>query len=422
MKISNLIPASQRDRLHFNAFLIFLSNAILAVTGAIFWLINAHMFSTQNVGLATAMISLVSTISNFSMLGFNNLFLRFLPRHINRSQLLNVGFLITGLASLILSIAVFFLVPAFAPRLHLFANTGGDFVLLAVFVVTTTLNLLTNSVFIALRVPGIMLVINLIFGALRILLIFAFTKNSPIPIYLVYLMATVVAAVLSILYLIAKRGYSLTAIPNKNTLNSLKSFTANSYVVSILGGLPAMLLPIILTEKLGANNSAFYFMASTTAGFLTILPVAIGQSLTVEGAYDEAALSRYVKRASRTMLAIMIPVVTVTIIIAYYIMLIFGHSYADHSTVLMRILALSGLLTTVNYIAISILNIKKKLGVQIIVNTVDAVIVIGGVIIFAHNLTDVGIIWLVGEVANAGLFSWFAYRASHLTISTSSTA
>jgi O-antigen/teichoic acid export membrane protein len=399
------------DSLHKNATLISLSNIILAVSGGIFWLINARLFSAQNVGLATALISLVATVSNFSMVGFNNLFLRFIPKYSNRNQLLNTGFLVTTVASLILGIVVFLAVPLLSPNLQVLSLDTNGLLFFLLFSIATTFNALTNSVFIALRAPGVLLVVNIIFGCLRIILVLPFDKESPLPILIAYLMATTVAALLSLVYLVSKQDYLITSMPRWSALDSLKSFTVGSYAISVIGGLPAMLLPIIIASKIGAADSAYFYLASTIGGFLSIIPVAIGQSLTVEGAYNKDSFGVYIKNAAQTMLVIMIPLIFVVLALSHPIMMIFGHDYARNGTTLLRLLALSGMLTTVNYIAISILNVEKKVKAQISVNVIDAVIVLGGVILLAHSIVGVGMIWLAGEVVNVILFAWFARLA-----------
>ena len=80
------IPQNQKelkqhlsDPLFKNAYFLMFSSLTSAVSGFFFWLIAARFYSTEDVGLATAIIAAMSLISMLSLLGFDISLVRFLP-------------------------------------------------------------------------------------------------------------------------------------------------------------------------------------------------------------------------------------------------------------------------------------------------------------------------------------------------------
>jgi O-antigen/teichoic acid export membrane protein len=49
-----------------------LSTGVMAVFGFFFWMINARLYSAEQVGIGTTLISIMTLISSFSLLGLGN--------------------------------------------------------------------------------------------------------------------------------------------------------------------------------------------------------------------------------------------------------------------------------------------------------------------------------------------------------------
>jgi O-antigen/teichoic acid export membrane protein len=407
------------DNLRRNAIFIFLSNCIIALSGFAFWIINAHLFSARDVGLAAALISLLTTISSFSSLGVNNLFLRFMPTHQQKQALLNTGFLLVGLTSILLATLVFFFIPDILPKLTFFENQKSNLFFFIFFSLGITLNSITNSAFIAFRATLPLLIINMIFGVIRITIVLLARGHGLESMYLAYSAANLIAAILSLLYLANKHAYRPSLSLKIGVLESLKKFTFGSYFTNIVGGLPQMLLPLVVVSKFGANQNAYFYMALTIASLLYLLPASIGQSVTVEISYDLSSFKAHIKHAAYAIAGTMIPAIVILVSLSNLILSVFGPDYAQAASSLLRLFAIAGLFVGINYVAGSVLTIKRKIGAQFFVNAVNAIVAVGGTIIFADRLFSVGIVWLVGELINSILFSYFAYRSIDTILRTS---
>src|SRR5260221_1957774 len=76
LKISRFL---QENPLYKNSFYVMASNMVLIGTGFFFWIIAARLYSTAQIGIATSLFSLLTLLSNFSLLGFGSGLMRFLP-------------------------------------------------------------------------------------------------------------------------------------------------------------------------------------------------------------------------------------------------------------------------------------------------------------------------------------------------------
>src|SRR5579871_147521 len=87
------------DSLFRNSFFLMLNTGLQAGLGFFFWLVCARIYDPGNVGLATSLISAASLTSVFSMLGFNNVIVRFLPTSAHKNEQLSTAFTLTSVAS-----------------------------------------------------------------------------------------------------------------------------------------------------------------------------------------------------------------------------------------------------------------------------------------------------------------------------------
>src|SRR5882757_2751857 len=85
------------DSLFRNAALLMTSTAIVSVLGFGFWLFVAHLYTPSQIGIASALISITTLLSNLSLLGFNAGLIRFLPKAQDQSRYINAVMIIVGL-------------------------------------------------------------------------------------------------------------------------------------------------------------------------------------------------------------------------------------------------------------------------------------------------------------------------------------
>src|SRR5438105_3491103 len=86
--------AVAKDPLYINSIYMMASMVVVSASGFFFWILCAHLYSTREIGLATALISVLMFLMNLSIVGINYSFIRFLPISQHKNELISNGFFV----------------------------------------------------------------------------------------------------------------------------------------------------------------------------------------------------------------------------------------------------------------------------------------------------------------------------------------
>jgi O-antigen/teichoic acid export membrane protein len=178
----------------------------------------------------------------------------------------------------------------------------------------------------------------------------------------------------------------------------MTKFSLGNYIAGFIGGLPAMVLPILITNIIGAKFSAYFYLDMMIANLLYIIPMATSQSLFAEGSYSETELKVQLKKAIKIISLLLVPAILVTFLFGKYILLAFGKEYSSEGVIFLQILAISGIFISINCIGNSIFYIKHRIKLIILVNFIGASIILPLSIMLIHqNLLGIGVGWMLGQ-------------------------
>ena len=99
--------------------------------------------------------------------------------------------------------------------------------------------------------------------------------------------AMVIAFLVTLVFLILRFNYSPKPIIDIFVVKRMTKFALGNYIAGFIVGLPAMVLPILITNSIGAKFSAYFYLDMMIANLLYIIPTATSQSLLAEGSYSE---------------------------------------------------------------------------------------------------------------------------------------
>src|SRR3989344_4999605 len=149
--VVKLVKHFHSDSLYRNSIYLMLSTFVMAFFGFFFWIINARLYSADDVGIATILISTMTLISNFALLGLGNGLIRFLPNSINRNDKINTSFTIVIGVTLLLTTIFILLINFFSPSLVFIKNNLIYSVIFILTVIITSVNAVSDNVFVAYR-------------------------------------------------------------------------------------------------------------------------------------------------------------------------------------------------------------------------------------------------------------------------------
>jgi O-antigen/teichoic acid export membrane protein len=127
-------------------------------------------------------------------------------------------------------------------------------------------------------------------------------------------------------------------------------YSIGNYISDMLDYLPILILPVLITNLINPEATAYYYMAYMVANLLFVIPESIGHSLFAEGSNDPNNLSDQTNKARLYIAGLLMPSVVLTILFGSQILTAFGKNYSAEGFRLLQLLAFSGLLYAVNVV------------------------------------------------------------------------
>jgi hypothetical protein len=183
------------------------------------------------------------------------------------------------------------------------------------------------------------------------------------------------------------------------------------HVANFIGGLPLLMLPLIVFSRVGAKEAAFWGIAMSIATFLFQLPSLTIRALLPEASHRPAERRQLFRRSALLVSAVVIPALALAFLLSPIALAIFGGRYVAGALGPLRWLIVAALVSLPLSVLGAILVMAKKSLMTTIANAVDAIVVLGLVELWARNVDQIAISWTIGELGNIVLFSIFAFMA-----------
>lgn len=390
-----------------NSVFLILNIGVTTVGGYGSLILLTHLYSKEIVGLSAAVVSTSTLIVSITQSGVNYSLPRFLPTSNHRGALINTVNTAVVAATAIGS--VIFLLTPFANKMFAL----GGFIFCVTFIVTTCLQAGSNVLSTALvadRQSGKMTRANVVPNIIKV--------GSP-PVFrplgnigaLIARQFYNLASYITFARILRQRGYHLKIELNRESLRDLGRFSLGMSVASAIGGLPLLMLPLVIVSRMGPVQNAYWSIASTIWYLLNSLPSMVTQALLPEISYQPAQRKRLLIRSTYLVAGMVVPALIIMYLAAPILAGLFGGSYSAGMLPALHVLIFSAFITMLNYASGAILFLAKKTTPITIVNIVDAIIVLGLAGTWATDAQGVAISWFVGDVANTVLFWLFAILA-----------
>jgi O-antigen/teichoic acid export membrane protein len=406
------IKALARVPLYANALFLITASASSAVLGFVFWIAAARFYPAEQVGLASAAISGMGLVVTLSRFGFEMGLVRFLKQSGDNAvstvnTVLTIGLLSSATASFIFVAGLGVWSPAlgFIKESPLYA---AGFV---VFCSASMLSTFIDYTCIANRKAYMATSRSILFAVLKIPLAIALAgilKASGILVS--WGTALTVAYGIAMIFFLPRAlpGYRFRFTIKKEVLKDLLRFAFANYAASFLWGVPGMVFPIMVLNMLGAESSAYFYVAWAIGAVLTTVSNDTSTSLFAEGSYDEEQLHTNIKRSLKMVGVLLVPAVVLVLLLADKLLLLFGTSYSESATTLLRIVALAAIPMAVNNIYLGVKRVQKDLKALLGLSAFTAVVTLGAALMIVPKIgiQGTGISWLSGQSAAALMVLW----------------
>jgi amino acid adenylation domain-containing protein len=416
INVKNIYQHAITDPLYKNSIFNMSGTFILGGLGFVFWIIIARLYKAEDVGIATTLISLMTLLSGLTIMGLHSSLTRYLPKSVNKNELINSSFVIVTLVALLASTIFFLGLPIFSPQLIFIRSNIFYIISFTFFIILCSWNVLVENIFIAFRAAHNILMKNIIISILKLVLPFALIAFSAYGIFASAASALALGTLAALIILRMKFKIRPSISVNFSLIKEVSKYSFANYIAGFMISMPSLVLPVIILNILSARYAAYYYIASMIQNALLIVPLAATQALLAEGSYDEAELKKHVIKAITIILAILIPATLIIILFGNILLQFFGKNYATEALLFLQLYSFSTIFTSLLLIANTVLNVKHKIKSLVISNALAAVFTLSLSYAFiSGKLVGIGWGWTLGQ-AIAGLVSlYFITRSNSAT-------
>lgn len=399
-----------QDSLFRNSIFLILGTAVMAGLGFFFWLIAARLYSTKDIGIATTLISVMNMIAMLSLLGCDATFIRYIPHSKDPNKKINTGIILVSTAAIIFSTLFIVFVETLSPPLSFIRNSFTLGISFVFFSIMTTVNMLSDAVFVANRKAKYTLIVNTLFCLFRLILPFMFISWGALGIFTSIAVSQTIGLILSIAIMVWKFKYRPALVIDSKTLRQVGSYSIHNYISGMLNLLPATLLPVIVLNKLGAENAAFFYVAMMLGNLLYAIPWATTRAMFAESVHDEISLISNTIKSIKIISLLMIPGIIVLVFGGGLILQIFGKAYSTEGFNFLRLVAITGIALSGYAIVTSLFKVKGNPRWLIAINFSYAGTIVGmSYVLLPYGLTGIGTAWLLGHIV-AGAVGYTALQ------------
>ena len=382
-----------RDSLLSNSVLMFATTLMMAGGGAVFLVLAARLQTPANVGVAGSLVAAADSIALFAQLGLNIAIVKTMPASTRKAaDVLTASVVVSG-AGAAFALVYCLLLPLTSPKLA--DVLGSPFVIATycVLVGATALNVLTDSVFLAinrlwdyLRLNGVLMAIG------KCALPFALAGFGAFGLYASFGAAVAVCAVASVWAIFRHLPGRRSLSPSRAFLES-RRFAGAGYATYVLTVLPLLVFPLLIINTRGSADAAAYFISYQLVTLLNAVILAVSNSTYAESERALVGRRRVVRKGGVTLLVCSVGGALAMFVLAPYFLMVFGQHYVDQGTTILRVLAFATVGAAFNYWSALRLRLSRHLTAMIVVQLISTVVML----CLAGLLVQYGAVWVAAS-------------------------
>lgn len=355
---------ARRSLLVDNAFYLMANSLATSFLGFVFWNLMTRFYLPAEVGIGAALIAgtgLVALLGNLSM---GAALVRFVPE---------AGPGAKRLVNAVLTLAAVFL-PAWALVYLVWLTCSGSplafiaarpvlavaFILCAM---VTGLSVLVDQALVAGLKARFVLIKNVVLNILRLPLPLLFFAGQGGVGILAGTGLALAGGLLMGCFLMLPRvypGYLPRPVWDMASFRMILPYAMGNYAAGLFNGLPGYVYPLMILSLLGAESSAFFYVAWMMSAVLGLIPAGFAQSLFAEASHRPETLAGDARKALLLAVVLALLAVGALEITAGWLLGLFGEGYAAQSATL-RCLVLGVLPMCLNALFLVYNQVQKRI-------------------------------------------------------------
>lgn len=415
-RVKRSVLALREDRLGRTSFLLVADSLFLGAMGGLFVVIATHVWEPRSIGVVAAIVSANSLVVIAAGLGMPDTIVANLAREPDQALMVR-GALSLSLPVGIALITALWLLPGHVgvPLGKLGVSVPWAVTLTVLFVTASLIGIIVDPAFLARQEVSWTVGKDLASITVRYLALFLLAGSKTVGYFEVAVIYVVFAASVDLILVLRR----LSRAPRPRFSLGLKlvrphaGFAAGNQVAVLVAVLPPYLLPIIVLSRLGAASAAYVAIPTTIFSVLTLVPSMTAQSLFAELSAHPEEMYEPIRKALRGAYIVTLPLCAITIVVAPYLLNLFGHGYSLEGRNFLRWGAASGIFFCFNYVSDIVLLARKLVKAYVLANVAGTCLVLLSLFFgVRHGLGALGVAWFVGQ---AGYCAVSCVVLSHYT-------
>lgn len=366
-----------------NAGSLIATTAVTSVLGFAYWWLAARHFSPEAVGFASATISAMTLLGTVCVLGLGTLLIGELPRQPGKEvSLISAALMLVGGVGGCIGILFAMVAPSVSADFQALRASVQDIALFAVGVGLAAIALVLDQAFIGLLRGHLQFWRNTLFALAKLVALFVaglwLSHVVGLTIYATWVVGNALSLLALAGFVVLKGGRpSRSYLPDWGLLRKLKSAALQHHILNLMLQAPALALPVLVTVMLSARVNAWFYIASTIAAFVSLIPFALATILYATSSAQPTMLAHKARMTVSLALVACILVNCVLLLGARQILGLFGHAYAEQASSSLRILVLGAFPLIIKNHYIAIHRIQGRLAQAMLLIAVSAFLELG---------------------------------------------
>ncbi|MXM68933.1 hypothetical protein GR925_37445 [Streptomyces sp. HUCO-GS316] len=380
------------------------STVISAILGLGFWLAAARYYSEGAVGQGSAAISAMRFLAGLATTGLIGAVIRFIPMAgPGTRRLVGQAYLIAFALSGALSGLFLLTLDAWGPSYQFLdgVTSGAWFTAMAIAWAWLSLQ---DGVLTGLRTAVWVPIANTAFSVAKLVLLVVLAGTLPATGIFFSWSAAIGVSVIPIAWLvfgrlIPRRDAQATQGDGRPTNADIGRFLAGDFSGALFAFAMVNLLPVCVAATAAPAENAYFYISFTVVSTIDLLAINMAASLIVEVGYTPTAFRASARAALRRMTAITLPISAALLLLAPSVLGLFGTSYAEHGTPLLRFMALAVVPGMITQLYFGILRAQARVGRLAALQGLLCALVLGSTLLLlgTMGLTGVGLALLSSQ-------------------------
>lgn len=376
--------------LYANSLWLLLAQGVNYSLGFIFWLVVARLYPPSDVGFAAAVLPAASMVASLGMLGLGSSLIRFLSGSgqgaaalIN--QVSTAVFLVTALLTAIFVLGI----ETWSPELRILRTEPLYLIIFVALILLSAWQAILLQTFVASRRSGFSLAVSLIHGMGKTVGVLVLASLvGGLGIVLSWTLALALSVTLALFIFLPRTlpHYRLKPLIDLRMLSSIVPYSLANYVAESLWSVPSWVLPLVIVNRLGTEQNAYFGIAWVVAMLPLIIPRAVSMAMFAEGSHDLAQMRNNLLRSLRLCALMLAPLVLGVMLIGDKLLLLYGEGYAASGKILLSTTALAVLPGTVTILYVTIARVQKWLLQIVFLSAAEAIGVVSLTLLLVGEL------------------------------------